>query len=214
MDLALRTKLFDNIVEFGRAAGFKEKHALDVNKVALTIFDQLQDLHRMGNTERLWLETAALLHDVGKSKDKDTHHKLARDFIADFSSLPFGRKERKIIGLIARYHRGCIPSRDHKIFGDLDSESRHYIRKLAAILRIADGLVSGKSKIKSLICDIQKNEIIIRLKCKKNISLNKAVKKADLFVHIFSKSVIFDMEIIPCYSKKSLKRIESDLIAG
>ena len=210
----MRNKLFDNVINLGRSVGFHERHAVDVTKIALSIFDQLQNLHRMGNTERLWLETAALLHDVGKPENKDIHHKLARDTIADFSTLPFRRKERKIIGLIARYHRGCMPSREHKSFGGLDTESRHYIRKLAAILRIADGLVSGKSKIKSLFCEINKREIIIHLICRKNISLNKAVKKANLFVHIFSRSVVFDMRIIPDYSKKSFKHIESDLIAG
>ncbi|MBN2590782.1 MAG: HD domain-containing protein [Sedimentisphaerales bacterium] len=210
----MRTKLFDNIINFGRSVGFNERHALDVNKIALTIFDQLQNVHRMGNTERLWLETAALLHDVGKPDNRGIHHKLARDVIADFSSLPFGKKERKIIGLIARYHRGGLPSREHKSFGNLDTESRHYIRKLASILRIADGLVSGKSKIKKLACDVGKREIIFHLKCRKNISLNKAVKKANLFVHIFGRSVIFDMKILPDYSKKSNTHIESSLIAG
>ena len=214
MDFNLRTKLFDNIINFGRSVGFNERHALDVNKIALAIFDQLQDVHRMGNTERLWLETAALLHDVGKSENRETHHKLARDVISDFTSLPFGKKERKIIGLIARYHRGGFPDREHKSFKELDAESRHYIRKLASILRIADGLVSGKSKIKKLACEIRKREIVIRLKCRKNISLNKAVKKANLFVHIFSRSVIFDMKVIPDYSKKPVKHIESSLIAG
>ena len=184
MDFILKTKLFDNIINLGRSAGFNERHALGVNETALMLFNQLQDLHRMGNTERLWLETAALLHDIGKSKNREIHHKLARDFITGFSDLPFGKKERKIIGLIARYHKGSHPSREHKYFGQLDAESRHYIRKLASILRIADGLVSGKSKIKALDCNINKQEITVNLKCKKNISLNKAIKKADLFEYI------------------------------
>ena len=210
----MKTKLFHNIISLGRSAGFNERHALGVNKTALMLFDQLQDLHRMGNTEKLWLETAALLHDVGKSKNREIHHKLARDVITDFSDLPFGRKERRIIGLIARYHRGSLPSMEHKHFGQLDAESRHYIRKLASILRIADGLVSGKSKIKALDCNINKQEITVNLKCKKNISLNKAIKKANLFEYVFGKSVIFDLQTIPDYNENSITLIKSSFIAG
>ena len=181
----------------GRSVGFDEKHALDVNEIALKLFDEFQDLHRMGNTERIWLETAALLHDAGKPQNREIHHKLARNMIEDFSDLPFGREERKIIGLIARYHRGSLPDKKHKYFGQLDMESTNYVVKLASILRIADGLVSGKSKIKSLNCEIRKNEITLNLICKKSISLYKAIKKTDLFNQVFRKSMIFNMQIVP-----------------
>ncbi len=177
----MRNTLFDNIISLGRSVGFDERHALDVNKIALTLFDEFQDLHRMGNTEKIWLETAALLHDAGKPQNSKIHHKLARNMIVDFPILPFGKKERKIIGLIARYHRGSLPDKKHKYFGQLDTESRDYVVKLASILRVADGLVSGKSKIKSLVCEIGNREITINLACKKNIPLYKAIKKADLF---------------------------------
>jgi exopolyphosphatase/guanosine-5'-triphosphate,3'-diphosphate pyrophosphatase len=181
----------------GRSVGFDERHAIGVNEIALVLFDQFQDLHHMGNTERLWLETAALLHDVGKPQNREMHHKLARDIITGFSSLPFGKKERKIIGLVARYHRGCSPSKEHKYFRELDIESRQYVRKLASILRVADGLVSGKSKIRNISCDIGDFEIIAYLKCKTNIPLGKAIKKADLFEHVFGKSLVFNIKVVP-----------------
>lgn len=197
MGLILRNKLIDNIIIMGRSKGFDERHALDVNEIALTFFDQFQDLHHMGNTERIWLETAALLHDIGKRQNREIHHKLARNIIIDFSVLPFGKEERKIIGLVARYHRGSLPDEKHKYFGELDKESRDYVIKLASVLRIADGLVSGKSKIKSLICDIGSREIVINLKSKKSINLYKAAKKADLFEQVFGKSVVFNMQSVP-----------------
>ncbi len=195
MGMILRNKLLDNIISMGRSAGFDERHALDVNIITLTLFDQLQDLHRMGNTERIWLETAALLHDAGKPQNSEIHHKLVMDMIADFSVLPFGKKERNIIGLVARYHRGSTPSEKHKHFAQLDIESRNYVVKLASILRVADGLVSGKSKIKSLICNIRGSKIIIHLNCKKNIPLCKAIKKADLFEQVYGKSLVFNMQL-------------------
>lgn len=193
----LRNKLIDNILNLGRSEGFDEVHALDVNKIALTIFDQLQDLHHMGNTERLWLETAALLHDVAKPKNRENHHKIARDMIAGFADLPFGLTERKLIGLIARYHRGSLPNETHKYFRQLDTESRNYVVKIASILRIADSFVSGKSNITTLNCYIRDFEITAYLKCESNISFRKVIKKADLFEKVFRKSFVLNMKIVP-----------------
>ena len=151
----------------------------------------------MGNTERLWLETATLLHDVAKPKNRENHHKIARDIIAGFTDLPFGIEERKIIGLIARYHRGALPDASHKYFRQFDIESRNYIIKLASILRIADSLVSGKSNIISINCYIRDFEIISYLKYNGIISFAKIMKKANLFEKVFGKSFVLNMKITP-----------------
>ena len=205
--MVLRNKLIDNVISLGQLHAFGEKHALQVSRIALRLFDQLQKLHRMGNTEKLWLEIAALLHDVGKNQNRQIHHKLARDMIVDCSFLPFGKKERKIVGLVARYHRGNWPSKNHKYFNQLDAESKRYVMKLAAILRIADGLGNGTSKIiKDLTCGIRDFEIMVHLKCTENIDLSKAVRKATLFEAVFDKTLMFDLQIVPAFAEKVLNR--------
>jgi exopolyphosphatase/guanosine-5'-triphosphate,3'-diphosphate pyrophosphatase len=47
------------------------------------------------------------------------------------------------IANVARYHRGTPPKRKHPNYGMLDRGLRRRIRKLAAILRVADGLDRG-----------------------------------------------------------------------
>jgi exopolyphosphatase/guanosine-5'-triphosphate,3'-diphosphate pyrophosphatase len=205
--MVLRNKLIDDVIGLGQLHNFGKKHAFQVSRIALRLFDQLQKLHRMGNTEKLWLEIAALLHDIGKNQNRQTHHKLARDMIVDCSFLPIGKKERKIVGLIARYHRGNWPSKKHKYFNQLDAESKRYVMKLAAILRIADGLGNGTSKIiQGTACSIRDGEIIIHLKCTKNIDLSKAVRKAALSKVVFDKTLVFDLQIIPASAEKVLNR--------
>jgi exopolyphosphatase/guanosine-5'-triphosphate,3'-diphosphate pyrophosphatase len=44
---------------------------------------------------------------------------------------------------VARYHRGAEPRRKHREFGLLERDARRRIRRLAAILRLADGLDRG-----------------------------------------------------------------------
>ncbi len=201
----MNNKFLNNVINMGQSWGFNKKHACQVSRITQMLFDQLQDLHHMGNTERLWIEVAAILHDVGKKINKESHNKLTRDIIVDCSFLPFGRKERKMIGLIARYHRGRLPNDKHKYFNQLDDESRGYVCKLAAILRIADGLVHGNSKIiKNLTCSINRQTITVYLECTKNINIIKALKKADLFEKSYMRNLIFESQVVPKCSETIL----------
>ncbi len=118
-------------------------HTDQVARIALSLFDDLRSLHRLGETSRDLLEGAALLHDVGWSVAGEDHHKHSRDLVsrAPFRHTP-GR-ERARIAALCRYHRGKAPGARHREFEPLPEGEREEIRRLAAILRIADGLDRG-----------------------------------------------------------------------
>jgi exopolyphosphatase / guanosine-5'-triphosphate,3'-diphosphate pyrophosphatase len=44
---------------------------------------------------------------------------------------------------VARYHRGAPPSKQHPGYGSLAKPAREQVRRLSAILRLADGLDRG-----------------------------------------------------------------------
>lgn len=199
------TESITTIIGVGEAHRFETKHAFQVTRLALRLFDDLQPLHGMGNTERIWLRAAAMLHDVGKRDDPKEHHKLAQEIIIRSSSLPFRAEERVIIGLIARYHRGSLPKDDHKYYRDLDRETRRYVGKLASLLRLADGLDKGhKSLVEGLQCDISRRRVVISLVSREVLSVGSALTKADLFEHIFRKRAVFRMAVASRCRKSNL----------
>jgi exopolyphosphatase/guanosine-5'-triphosphate,3'-diphosphate pyrophosphatase len=186
------TGIINAIMGVGEAHSFETDHALQVTRLALRLFDDLQPLHGMGNTERIWLRAAAILHDVGKDEDPKEHHKLSQEIIIRSSSLPFRAEERVIIGLVARYHRGSLPKDDHKYYRDLDSDARCYVRKLASLLRLADGLDKGHSDlVEGLQCDIRRRRVLINLVSREAPNISSALDKADLFEHVFRKKAVF-----------------------
>lgn len=182
--------IIEEVIELGKRNEFEQEHAMHVAKLSLRLFDAFQPLHQMGNTERIWLRIASLLHDVGKSVSGAFHHKASRDIIVRQADLPFRKRVRKMIGLVARYHRGGLPEDTHKYYRRLDDESKQCVRKLAALLRLADALdAEHKQTVTNLTCEIRRNRVILYLLLDDETDLRKVLRKADLFEQVYDKQV-------------------------
>ncbi len=182
--------IFEDAIELCGGDDFERRHAMQVAKLSLKLFDCLQPLHRMGNSEKIWLRAASLLHDVGKNISGPCHHKASRDIIINEANLPFRKRVRKMIGLIARYHKGTMPKDTHKYYKRMDENDKRCVRMLAGILRLADGLDAGhKEMITDLACEVRGGRVIVYLVGDEGIDFHKAVRKADLFEQAFGFAV-------------------------
>jgi exopolyphosphatase/guanosine-5'-triphosphate,3'-diphosphate pyrophosphatase len=182
--------ILEDAIELCGGDDFEQQHAVQVAKLSLKLFDKLQPLHRMGNSERIWLRVASLLHDIGKSVSGEYHNKASRDIIVNEANLPFRKRVRKIIGLVARYHKGTLPDDSHKYYCGLTDDDKQCVKVLAAILRLADGLDAGhKELVTDLACDVQRRCIVIYILGEDGVDLHKVVKKADLFSQVFGCEV-------------------------
>ena len=87
------------------------------------------------------LLAAALLHDVGKSEGQKGHHKSSFELIRSHRN-PLGWKEvdLKRAAIIARFHRGSLPTRRHKALRDLLPNEQKAAIQLSAVLRLANAL--------------------------------------------------------------------------
>ncbi len=125
----------------------EEDHSRQVERVALRLFDIMQPLHGLGEFERSWLQSASLLHDIGWVEGGQGHHKASMRLIQESPILAFDRRERQIIGSIARYHRGSLPKSSHAHFETLSEPDRVVVRKLASLLRLADGMDASHGSV-------------------------------------------------------------------
>ncbi|MCL4695243.1 MAG: HD domain-containing protein [Candidatus Hydrogenedentes bacterium] len=138
------------------------EHAFQVCKLAEILFDRTTAVHGLGSDARRLLSAGALLHDIGHTIGEQGHHKHARDMIRSYDLPGFSGTERAIVAAIARYHRKAHPSKSHKIFCELDSDSQALVTRLAAILRIADGLDRAHdAAVRDLRAELQETRIAI-----------------------------------------------------
>ena len=136
-DAALRRRC---VHAFARRFDYDEPHARQVARLALQLFDATRRLHCLGLRERELLEFAALLHDVGRSVSPSKHHKHSSYLIRNGALEAFAPEEVSVIAAVARFHRGTIPRLSHEEIAELPSGLRDAVIRLAAILRVADGL--------------------------------------------------------------------------
>jgi exopolyphosphatase/guanosine-5'-triphosphate,3'-diphosphate pyrophosphatase len=141
-------------------------HATPVTYLSARLFDAIAAIHKMDRRERLLLEIAAMLHDIGWSRTTNGgHHKHSRDMILEAAIPGIARKERNVCSLIARYHNKSEPDpARHRGFSELRSIEKTTVSWCAAILRVADGLDCNHNCMVHISnCHIDKARITILL---------------------------------------------------
>lgn len=118
-------------------------HVEQVRTLAVSLFDQLGDELGCKAEERWFLEAAALLHDVGQVVAYKRHHRHSYQLIMHAERLGLAARERSIIAVASRYHRKSGPSLRHEEFAALNDNDQEVVRRVSALLRVADGLDRG-----------------------------------------------------------------------
>ena len=136
-----------SVIELAERCNYIVRHATQVARLSLSLFDATQPQHGLGAQEREWLEYAALLHDIGGQISYEGHHKHSQYLIRHGGLRGFEPDEITIISLVARYHRQSTPKKSHEDFGKLSSSNRRIVRLLAAVLRLAEGLDRSHTQV-------------------------------------------------------------------
>lgn len=129
-----------SVFELLRKCQWHENHSRHVAKMALVIFDELKAELNLDDTDRELLEYASYLHDIGYYIAHSSHHKHALYIIRNAELKGFKQDEIEVMANVARYHRRSTPKKRHGEYWKLNRHLRDKIKKLAGILRVADGL--------------------------------------------------------------------------
>jgi exopolyphosphatase/pppGpp-phosphohydrolase len=109
--------------------------------------------------------------------------------------LPFDRRERLIIGSVARYHRKALPDEKHDHYAALEPAQRRVAAILAALLRVADGLDrTHQNVVQDLSCEVSSQQIVVRCAVRRPTEDERmeALDKGRLLEQIFDRRLIIE----------------------
>ncbi len=188
IEAEMRGQIVAGAAALGRKYHSDEAHARHVADLSLAIYDALSREHGLGRRERLLLEVAGLVHDIGTFIRTSGHHKHGEYIVLNSEIFGLNRSELTIIANVVRYHRKAPPAPNHVNFISLPREDRIVVMKLAAILRIADALDRGHDgRVKDVSFERREDRFAIRSSGDADLSLERLslAEKGDMFEDVF-----------------------------
>jgi exopolyphosphatase/guanosine-5'-triphosphate,3'-diphosphate pyrophosphatase len=199
-DKSIREKAVKNLCKKFHCT---EKHTQKVLQLALSLFEQTKELHWYGELEKELLTYAAWLHDIGYYIHRSGHHKHGQYIIMNSQLAGFSHDELLLLGNIVRYHRKSLPSKDHPYYAILTPEHKVMVKKLAAILRLADHLDKGhRSLVQKLVVECTPQTVHIHVHSDDDITpeIDAANKEKELFEDAFKVKVSLTPVLTPIKS--------------
>lgn len=122
-------------------------HTRRVLAMSRTIFERVVDPATRYEDVSLsdLLAVAVLTHEVGHGT-KRKHHKQTVHMLQQLDAPPGWKPiHLTLAGMIARYHRGALPSESQKIYAALPADVKPIVNLLGGVIRFADALDHGRN---------------------------------------------------------------------
>jgi exopolyphosphatase / guanosine-5'-triphosphate,3'-diphosphate pyrophosphatase len=181
--------------EFAERCQCDRRHVEHVRYLALQLFDQLAGELGCQPEERALLEAASLLHDVGQLVSYRKHHKHSYQLLMHAERLGLPARDRALVALVSRYHRRTGPRRKHPEFAALPPGDQELVRRISALLRVADGLDRGHTAaVETVSTELTPDTLMVRIAPRlagADLGLEcwGATRKADVLAKLLQRDV-------------------------
>ena len=191
-----RTLRRESVMNLGRRCNWQERHARQVARLAVDLFDGTAELHGFGQHERELLELGALLHDIGEHVSIEGHDKHTAYLIQNGRLRGFAPDEVAVLASLGRFHRRGNPKMSFEPFASLAPARRERVTRLIALLRIADGLDRNHSgTVEQLGVKIEDGRVRLLIHASGDIDLELwgLRRKRELFERVFEMPLEVDV---------------------
>lgn len=177
--------------------GADTAHNEFVVDVALKLFDALQPIHRLGRHERLLLEIAATVDDIGNFINPQGHYRHSAYILEANPLIGLSERDNLIVAEVARFHSSESPDVNQPAFQRLDGNSQLVVGKLAAILRVADSLDDSRlQKITKVKLRLKNDRLLITVSAADNLVVEQWAfgRKNKVFKNVFGLEPVLIVE--------------------
>ncbi len=186
----------ESVDDLGRRCNWQERHARQVARLAVDLFDGSAELHGLGHHERALLEHGALLHDIGEHVSVEGHDKHTAYLIQHGRLRGFAPDEVAMLASLGRFHRRGNPKLSFEPFASLPPARRDRVTKLIALLRIADGLDRNHTRsVEAIGVKLEDHRVRLLIHATGDIDLELwgLRRKRELFERVFELPLEFEV---------------------
>lgn len=173
-------------------------HTTHITGFALQLFDRTQRIHHLDKKDRIYLQLASILQDIGGYISPQKHYVHSEQLILASGLLGLSERELQLVAKIARYHSTEAPT-IQELLKTLPSEADALLAaKLIALLRIASSLdASHQQHIKKIALRFKKSDLIIEATAENQLHLEhwSFQQKASFFEEVFGMNLQLKVKV-------------------
>jgi len=176
----------------GRKFLFDELHALQVQFLSLSLFDQLHERIGLDFSDRYILSAAAILHDTGCFISNKRHHRHSYYIVLNSEIIGLDYDELQLAASIIRFHRKSEPNPRHYEYTALSEEGQYKLIRFAGILRLADSLDREHlQRVKSIKVEETAGKLELHVEASGDLLLEKwsFTKKSQMLAKLLGKPI-------------------------
>jgi exopolyphosphatase/guanosine-5'-triphosphate,3'-diphosphate pyrophosphatase len=136
----IESERWAGVLEVCRRYGIEQRNVEPVREHVVQLFHALSGVHALPEEYRLWLEAAAMMHDVGKFMNHQGHYRHTQYIIANSEIFGFSPEQRAIVSAIARYLGKTRPDAMDRLMRAIPLEEHTHVMRAVVLLRLAVAL--------------------------------------------------------------------------
>jgi exopolyphosphatase/guanosine-5'-triphosphate,3'-diphosphate pyrophosphatase len=136
----MESERWAGVLEVCRRYNVDQRKAEPVRQHVVQLYDEMERVHELPEEYRLWLESAAMMADVGKFMNHQGHHRHTQYILANSEIFGFSPEQRAIVAAIARYLGKSRPDPMERPMRAVPIEEQAHVMSAVVLLRLAAAL--------------------------------------------------------------------------
>ncbi len=187
-----KNQVYNSAIVLSKKYNVNSRYISTVCKYSREMIKFLSNHYEFYEEDEVILNEAAILHETGHFISPTKHNEHTMYIIENSDLFGISSYNKRLIALVARYHRGSIPKNTNLKYSTLDRIDKIRVTKLAAILRITR--IMGMSTEKYLKHEYKIKDDVLEISFDKTLdtkNINTQFKNStDLFSNIYGLKVV------------------------
>jgi len=160
----IESERWAGVLEVCRRYDIEQRQVEPVRQHVVELFNALTRVHELPDEYKLWLESAAMMQDVGKFMNHQGHHRHAQYIIANSEIFGFSPEQRAIVSALARYLGKTRPEAVDRVMRTIPLEEHTHVIRAIVLLRVAVALNQDRaSAVLRIKVNVYPKRIVLEL---------------------------------------------------